>query len=117
MTTTKAEQETIIRWDQEERVLHLYTAYPAEATKWERLGYSVEVCGRTNAGEPRGWQARAPLEALRLRRLVNGQVASRRRGHSFGVGGRTLAPSDPRNPQERPRGLRVEHGSPETADQ
>jgi hypothetical protein len=78
--STKAEQETIIRWDQEERVLHLYTAYPSDARKWERLGYSVEVCGRTQAGEARGWRAQAPLEALRLRKLVGGQVVKRRRG-------------------------------------
>lgn len=76
--TTKAEQETVIRWDQDDRVLHLYTAYPTEARKWERLGYAVEVYGKTQTGEPRGWRARAPLEALRLRRLVKGSVAVRR---------------------------------------
>lgn len=60
MSTTKTEQETIIRFDQDETVLHLYTAYPALARKWTRLGYQVEVCGRTQAGEPRGWRAQAP---------------------------------------------------------
>jgi hypothetical protein len=93
--TTKAEQETVIRWDQEERVLHLYTAYPREARKWERLGYAVEVFGRTQTGEPRGWRARAPLEALRLRRLIHDSIARRRRGRSFGPGRRKLAASEP----------------------
>src|SRR5262245_18527180 len=82
--TTKAEQETIIRWDQDERVSHLYTANPADARRWERLGYEVEVSGRTPAGETRGWRARAPLEAIRLRRLVNGKLAKRPRGRGFG---------------------------------
>ncbi len=103
MTTTKAEQETILRWDQEERVLHLYTAYPAEARKWKRLGYAVEVCGRTPDGEPRGWQARASLEAVRLRKLVHGHVAVRRRGRSFGLPDRKLAAAELR---PRPGGSR-----------
>ena len=101
MTTTKAEQETIIRYDQEERVLHLYTAFPPEARKWERLGYAVEVCGRTQAGEPRGWRAQAPLEALRLRKLVEGEVAKRRRGRGFGLGARKLAGAEPRTHRRR----------------
>jgi hypothetical protein len=81
--TAKAEQETILQWDQEVRILHLFTAYPAEARKWQRLGYEVEVHGRNLDGEPRSWRAEAPLEAVRLRRLVNGQVATRARGRSF----------------------------------
>jgi hypothetical protein len=101
MGISKAEQETIVRWDQDERVLYLYTAYTAEARKWDRLGYAVEVYGRTPAGEPRGWRAQAPLEALRLRRLVDGKVQRRRRGRSLGVGPRKLAASEHRTPQER----------------
>jgi hypothetical protein len=92
----KSEQETIVRWDQEERVLHLYTAYAPEARKWERRGYSVEVCGRTAAGEPREWRARAPIDALRLRRLEEGKVVMRRRGRSFGLRDRKLAASEHR---------------------
>jgi hypothetical protein len=91
MTTTKAEQETILRFDQEDRILHLYTACPAAARKWERLGYAVQICGRTQAGEPRGWRSRAPLEALRLRKLVDGQVVKRQRGRGFPVAPRKLA--------------------------
>ena len=85
MSTTKAEQETILRWDQDERVLHLYTAYPAEARKWEGLGYAVELFSWNQAGEPRSWRAEAPLEAVRLRRLVDGQVVKRPRGLSFAL--------------------------------
>ena len=97
---TKAEQETIIRWDQEERVVHFYTAYPAEARKWVRLGYQVEIYSRTQAGQPRSWRAQAPIEALRLRRLVNGQTVSRRRGRSLGIGGRKLAAPDQESRRE-----------------
>jgi hypothetical protein len=101
---TKAEQETIIRWDQEERVLHLYTAYPADARNWARLGYPVEVCARTQVGKPRSWKARAPIEALTLRKLQNGQIVRRPRGRSFGLGRRKLAASDHRSRQEGSRG-------------
>ena len=83
MMSTKMEQETILRWDQHDRIVHLYTAYPAEVRKWARLGYLVEVCGRTPKGVPRSWRAQAPLEAVRLRRLVDGQVVVRARGRSF----------------------------------
>jgi hypothetical protein len=94
MTTTKAEKETILRWDQEERVLHLYTVYAVEARRWERLGYAVDVCGRTRTGEPTGWQAPAPLDAVRLRRLVDGKVARRPRGPGFAVRPHKFAASE-----------------------
>ena len=88
---TKGEIETIIRWDEEERVLHLYTGNRAEARKWARWGYAVEASDRTRDGEPRGWEATAPLEALRLRKLEHGQVVRRRRGRSFAAGPRKFA--------------------------
>jgi hypothetical protein len=101
---TKSEQETIIRWDQEERVLYLYTAYASDARKWAGLGYPVEIWSRTQAGAPRSWKARAPIEALTLRKLENGQVARRPRGRSFGLGERKLAGSGQRSRPERSRG-------------
>jgi hypothetical protein len=102
MTTTKSEQETILRFDQDERMLHLFTAYPAEARKWTRLGYAVEICSRTSTGAPRGWRAQAPLDALRLRRLVDGQVMKRRRGRGFGPEPRKFAMAEGRNEPLRP---------------
>lgn len=111
---TKAEQETIIRWDQDERVVRLYTAYPREARKWARLGYQVEVDGRTQAGQPRSWRAQAPLAALRLRRLVNEQLVFRRRGRSLGAGGRKLAAPEhgSRRQGAGPRFSRVRRSDP-----
>jgi hypothetical protein len=101
---TKAEQETILRWDQEERVLHLYPAYPAAARRWERLGYAVDVCGLTRTGEPLGWRAQAPLEALRLRRLMDGKVARRPRGPGFAVRPHKFAVPEHRSGQGHIRG-------------
>ena len=95
--TTKAEQETIIRWDQDKRVLQLYTANRAQASKWTRLGYPLEVCGRTRSGEPRGWRGQAPLHAVRFRRLVNGQLPTRRRTPGKPVQPRKIAASTHRN--------------------
>ena len=115
--TTKGEQETIIRWDQEKHVLHLYTAHPPEARKWARRGYAVEVCARTQAGEPRGWRAQAPLEALRLRKLVDGKVAKRRRGRVLGVLARKLAESEPGTLLEEPPGGRTSDRVPEVSNQ
>ena len=47
---TKAEQETIIRWDEEDQIAHLYTAHPPQARRWEKRGYPVQVLDRDAAG-------------------------------------------------------------------
>jgi hypothetical protein len=104
MATTKTEQETIVRWDQEERVALLYTAYPAQARQWAKLGYPVEIYRRDHEGAPRSWEARVPLEAIRWRRMRDGQVVGRRRGRSFAVRARKLAGSDHRSHSGRAKG-------------
>ena len=38
---SRAERETVIRWDCEDRVPVMYTADPAQARRWTRLGYAV----------------------------------------------------------------------------
>ena len=40
---SKAEKETVIRWDCEDPVPVLYTADPAQARRWIKLGYPVTV--------------------------------------------------------------------------
>ena len=50
--TTKMEQETIVRWDQEDR-----------------------------EGEPQGWTATAEADAIRFRRVKDGRVVRRRTGY------------------------------------
>ena len=93
--TTRLEQETVVRWDQEERRVHLYTAYEPEMRKWVRLGYAVEV-ERTRAGTPSGWRATAPLGAVRLRALGPDGEVKRRRMPERAFGRRIL-----RDPDER----------------
>jgi hypothetical protein len=116
MATTKVEQETVIRYDQEDRVLHLWTAIPAEAKRWARLGYDVEIAGRTPAGEPRSWKTQGPVEALRLRKVVSGQVVKRRRGAGFPVSRRKLAVSDKGTRPRRVQGARQPNRPPDTAN-
>jgi len=80
---TKSEQETIIRWDQEERVAHLWTAYEPDAERWVRAGYPVTVYRRDKDGRPVSWAAEVPLDAIRWRRVEDGQVV-KRQGHRSG---------------------------------
>jgi hypothetical protein len=85
---TKAEQETVIRWDQEERIAHLWTAYEPDARRWEKAGYDVKVYARDQGGRPTSWSAQAPVEAVRWRRVSQGAVVRRqghRKGRVFGV--------------------------------
>lgn len=99
---TKAEQETIIRCDQEERVWHLYTAHEPTARSWTRLGYDVQVSDYSRGGHPRGWRAVAPLGALRFRTVRAGQVLSKPRGRGFT---RKLADSEGRKSTSQPEAL------------
>ena len=81
--TTKAEQETIVQWDQEHPEAHFYTAYEAQAKRWTKLGFEVRVQDRDQNGNPTGWEATAQKDAVRFRRIREGKVV-RRRGHCKG---------------------------------
>ena len=81
--TSRAEQETIIHWDRVEPVAYLYTAHQAQANRWIRMGYPVEVFSRDQKGTPRGWTAKVPVEAIRFRKVHDGVVV-KRRGHGQG---------------------------------
>lgn len=72
--TTRAEMETIIRWNRETDVATLYTADPCEVRRWRALGYDVEVCGVTHEGKARGWQTAVPIAAVALLALRSGRV-------------------------------------------
>ena len=80
---TKAEQETIIRWDQEERVAYLYTACQVQANNRIRIGYPIEAFGRDQNGTPRSWTANVPMGAIRFKKVQDGAVV-KRRGHGKG---------------------------------
>ena len=84
---TKAEQETIVRWDQEERVAHLWTAYEPDARAWHRAGYAPRVFQSDSEGLPVSWRAEVPVEAIRWGRVQDGAVVKRRgntKGRLFG---------------------------------
>ena len=51
---SRAERETVIRWDCEDRRPVMYTANPAQARRWTRLGYAVRVVDTARDGTPRG---------------------------------------------------------------
>jgi hypothetical protein len=57
---TKAEQETIFRWDEDEHVLWASTTTPRVATRWQRAGYPVRMLGRSNDGVPQSWEVKLP---------------------------------------------------------
>lgn len=63
---TLEEQETVIRFDRTPADAMLYTAAPAEAAKWRKLGYNVQ------SADAHGWKASIPKGAVKFRKLVNG---------------------------------------------
>ena len=77
---SKAERETIIRWDCEDRTPVLYTADPAQAKRWTKLGYAVSVFGSHLDGAPRGWAAKGVAGCVRFRRLQDGALVKRANG-------------------------------------
>ena len=105
--TTRGEQETIVRWDREDQEAHLYTAYEGQAKRWTKLGYEVTVSYRDRHGTPTGWEATAEKDAVRFRRVRDGQVI-RRPDHGqarpFGSQGRPSDDGGLSDGQERPFG-------------
>ena len=73
-----------MRWDEEERVLHIYTASPIQSRKLVRLGYPMDVCDRDRDGQATGWGCVVPLEAIKFKKLVDGEVP-KRKGHHKGT--------------------------------
>lgn len=76
---TLPEQESIARWDASSPTLTLYTASPAQAAKWRKLGYPLKPM-RHHAGEPTGWQCVLTTSCLKFRKWSNGQVVKRKGG-------------------------------------
>ncbi len=74
---TKAEQETIIRWDREDRSVEMWTADQAEARRWQKLGYDLTIIRRPGDGAPTGWRATGPASCIRFRRVANGRLVKR----------------------------------------
>lgn len=76
---SKAERETIVRFDDSEKTCDIYTASPVIHRRLLKRGYPMV------AEHPFGWRARAvPLKALSFRKLeslTKAQGAARRRGN------------------------------------
>jgi len=64
---TRAEQETILRWDAEDPRIDMYTASPVVAARWTRLGYTLTPLGP--ASYPTGWRCLAPAGSVTVRRV------------------------------------------------
>jgi len=55
---TKAEQETLFRFDEDEHVLWASTTTARVVTRWQRAGYTVRVLGRSGDGTPQTWEVK-----------------------------------------------------------
>ena len=77
---SRAERETVIRWDCEDRTPVLYTSDPVQARRWTRLGYAVRVTDTARDGTPRSWSATGVAGCVRLRRVKGGAVVKRVNG-------------------------------------
>jgi hypothetical protein len=62
---TKAEQETLFRFDCEERVLWASTTTPWVARRWNRAKVPLVVLSRHPDGTPATWEARLPWTGSR----------------------------------------------------
>jgi hypothetical protein len=63
---SRAEQETILRWDEEDQTVDIYTVSERMAVKLQRRGYPLQPLPNPD----HGWRARGiPLSALTFRRL------------------------------------------------
>ena len=67
-TRTRAEQETILRWDAEDQRVLMYTANPFVAAKWRRLGYTLTPNGPID--DPSGWSSIGPKGSITVRKAV-----------------------------------------------
>jgi hypothetical protein len=68
---TRAEQETVIRWDREDRVVHIWSADPTVWRKLDRLGVAVrEETRAQRTGEITG-RFYVPMPVARFRWGVN----------------------------------------------
>lgn len=79
MALTRAERETTIRWDEDDRVVHVSSGSAAVWRKMARLGIKPVKETRLLTGEPSGKFYRIPLAAFRwgLKRVgAKGNVAA-----------------------------------------
>lgn len=64
MGLTRAEQETILRWDENEKVVHVYSGSPVTWRKMARLGIPIHR-EETKAGVATRRAYRIPMDGFR----------------------------------------------------
>ena len=69
-TLSRAEQETTIRWDAEERIAHIFTASEPVRRKLDRLSEEFPDVYRCVWSNPEGygWKYEAPADYIRFRK-------------------------------------------------
>jgi hypothetical protein len=67
-TRSAAEQETVLRWDDEDQEIRAWTACRAVARAWFRANWPVTVDG-TIKGRPCSWESRVPAKAVSFRNI------------------------------------------------
>lgn len=77
---SKAETETVIRWDRETPCVNLWTADAVQARRWAKAGYAVTAIVGSTDGRITGWRTTGPAGCVRLRRLRDGQIVKRTNG-------------------------------------
>jgi len=82
MGLMRAEQETTIRWDEEEQIVHIWSASPKTWRKMARLGVP-HTRETTQGGKPNGRFYQVPESQFRWRLKSAARVAARQ-GKPFG---------------------------------
>jgi hypothetical protein len=91
-TDRDLEAETVVRFDRSGEPMVCFTADPAEAGRWRRLGYAVSEDGRC-------WSCRVPIACLALLPLRDGQPVISRYLPEAAVRRSTRGPRLTRTPQ------------------
>jgi hypothetical protein len=55
---TASEQETLLRWDEQDHELLATTTVPRVAARWQRAGYAPRVLSTYPGGAPASWEVR-----------------------------------------------------------
>jgi len=89
---SRAEQESLIRWDEDSPTATVYTACARIARRWEKLGIPMQPVG-TVAGVVISWEGQVPKAAVKVRKVRQGVVVKRKGGKGFRKGGTRHDPS------------------------
>jgi hypothetical protein len=99
MGPVRAEQETCLRWDEEEQIVHVWSSSPKTWRRMARLGIAL-IRETTSQGKPSGRFYTVPLSLFRWglkgKRSAPGNPEALRRARE----GRKQAPEPPRGDGE-----------------